>query len=143
MSSTARTHTVLVYSDAAATRDAVRTAVGRRPASDLGRVEYVEAATLDDVLAAVDEGGVDALVLDGEARPAGGLGIAKQLKDELKDCPPTLVLVLRKDDAWLAQWSLADAVQKLPVDPPAVCEAVVGLLRQRENGLPVRRAAAV
>ena len=138
-----RTHTVLVYSDSAATRDAVRTAVGRRPAQDLGRVEYVEAGTLAEVLAAVDEGGVDALVLDGEARPTGGLGIAKQLKDELKDCPPTLVLIARRDDTWLASWSLADAVQALPVDPPALCDALTGLLRQREAGLPVRRAAAV
>ena len=138
-----RTHTVLVYSDNAALRDAVRMAVGRRPAPDLGRVELVDATTLNEVLAAVDEGGLDVVVLDGEARPTGGLGIAKQLKDELKDCPPTLVLIARPDDAWLASWSLADAVQSLPVDPPALCEAVVGLIRHREAALPVRRAAAV
>jgi CheY-like chemotaxis protein len=142
MTSTA-THTVLVYSDSAETRDAVRMAVGRRPADDLGKIEYVEAASLEEVLAAVDGGEVDCVVLDGEARPTGGLGISKQLKDELQDAPPTLVLVARRDDLWLASWSLADAVQSLPVDPPAVCEAVVGLLRQREAGLPVRRAAAV
>jgi DNA-binding response OmpR family regulator len=142
MTSTA-THTVIVYSDSAETRDAVRMAVGRRPADDLGKIEYVEAASLEEVLAAVDGGEVDCVVLDGEARPSGGLGISKQLKDELQDAPPTLVLVARRDDLWLASWSLADAVQSLPVDPPAVCEAVVGLLRQREAGLPVRRAAAV
>jgi CheY-like chemotaxis protein len=137
------THTVLVYSDSAVTRDAVRMAVGRRPADDLGKIEYVEAASLEEVLAAVDGGEVDCVVLDGEARPTGGLGISKQLKDELQDAPPTHVLVARRDDLWLASWSLADAVQSLPVDPPALCEAVVGLLRQREAGLPVRRAAAV
>lgn len=140
---TTRTHTVLVYGDSPAFRDAVRTAVGRRPTQDLGRFEYVEAADVRSVLEAVDAGGVDVLVLDGEARPAGGFGIAKQLKDELQDCPPTLVLVARRDDAWLAAWSLADAVLPLPIDPPALCEAVVGLVRQREDGLPVRRAAAV
>jgi DNA-binding response OmpR family regulator len=138
-----RTHTVLVYSDGAALRDAVRSAVGRRPADDLGRVEYVEAASVRELLLAVDAGGIDAVVLDGEARPAGGLGLAKQLKDELTDCPPTLVLVAREGDAWLASWSLADAVLPLPVDAPAVREAVAGLLRGREAGLPVRRAAAV
>ena len=113
-----RTHTVLVYSDDASVRDRVRMAVGRRPAGDLGRVEWVECSTGADVLKAVDAGGVDLVVLDGEARPTGGLGLAKQLKDELEDCPPTLVLVARKDDAWLASWSLADAVLPLPVDPP-------------------------
>jgi DNA-binding response OmpR family regulator len=138
-----RTHTVLVYSDDPAVRDTVRTAIGRRPASDLGRVEYVEAGSLREVLLAVDAGGVDAVVLDGEARPTGGLGIARQLKEELEDCPPTLVLIARTVDAWLASWSLADAVQPHPVDAPALCEAVAELLRHREANLPVRRAAAV
>jgi DNA-binding response OmpR family regulator len=142
-SSSQTVHRVLVYSSYPAFRDAVRTAVGRRPAADLGRLEYLEAATVEELLAAVDAGGVDALVLDGEARPAGGLGLAKQLKDELADCPPTLVLVQRRDDAWLASWSLADAVLPLPVDPPAVCAAVADLLRQRAANLPVRRAAAL
>ena len=140
--SASRTHTVLVYSSYPSFRDAVRTAVGRRPAQDLGRLEYVEASTVEELLAAVDAGGVDVLVLDGEARPAGGLGLAKQVKDELEDCPPTLVLVARRDDAWLASWSLADEVLSLPVDPPAVTTAVTELLRQREARLPVRRAAA-
>lgn len=138
-----QSHTVLVYSDNAAVRAAVVMAVGRRPAPDLGRVELREAATNAEVLAAVDAGGIDVLVLDGEARPAGGLGIAKQLKDELVDCPATLVLTARRDDAWLASWSLADAVLSLPVDPPAVCAAVAELLRHRQADLPVRRAAAI
>ena len=143
MSSAARTHTVLVYSDDARVRDAVRLAVGRRPAADLGRVEFVECASQREVLAAIDAGGIDLAVLDGEARPAGGLGIAKQLKDEITDCPPTLVLVARQGDAWLAKWSLADGVQPLPVDPFALTPAVAELLRHREAALPVRRAAAV
>jgi DNA-binding response OmpR family regulator len=138
-----RTHTVLVYSDDASVRDAVRIAAGRRPADDLGRVEWVEAATGAQVLRAVEAGGIDVVVLDGEARPTGGLGLAKQLKDEIADCPPTLVLVARKDDRWLATWSLADAVLPLPIDPLTLREAVAGLLRHREAALPVRRAAAV
>ena len=136
-------HRVLVYSDAAATRDAVRTALGRRPGADLGPVEYVECATNAEVLAAVDAGGIDVVVLDGEARPTGGFGLAKQLKDELKDCPPTLLLTARPGDAWLASWALADGVQPFPVDAPAVRAAVCELLRHREAALPVRRAAAV
>ncbi len=141
--SDARVHTVLVYSSYASFRDAIRTAVGRRPAPDLGQVELVEATTVDELLGALDEGGIDVLVLDGEARPAGGLGLAKQVKDELEDCPPTLVMVARRDDTWLASWSLADKVLPLPVDPPAVAEGVAELIRHREARLPVRRAAAV
>jgi CheY-like chemotaxis protein len=138
-----RTHTVLVYSDSVERRDAVRNAVGRRPADDLGTVTFAEAGTVLEILALVDAGGIDTVVLDGEARPAGGFGLAKQLKDELADCPPTLLLTARPGDAWLASWALADGVEALPVDPPTLRVAVAELLRQREAALPVRRAAAV
>lgn len=135
-----RTHSVVVYSDDAAVRAQVRTAVGRAPAPDLGRVEWVECSTGAEVLAAVDAGSVDVCVLDGEAWPTGGLGLAKQMKDELSDCPHTLVLIARRDDAWLARWSLADAVVPHPVDPAEITEKVAELLRARESALPVRRA---
>ena len=138
--SSARAHRVVLYSDDPAVRDSVRVAVGRRPTGDLGRLEWVECTTGAQVLKSVDAGGVDLVVLDGEAWPTGGLGLAKQLKDELTDCPPTLVLVARRDDAWLGRWSLADAVLPQPIDAPDLTAAVVRLLRQRDGGLPVRRA---
>jgi DNA-binding response OmpR family regulator len=136
-----RTHTVIVYSDDPKIRDGVRTAIGRRPAPDLGRVEWVECLTGRDLIALVDKGGVDLVVLDGEAWPTGGLGLARQMKDELKDCPPTLVLIARRDDRWLATWSMADAVLPLPIDAPALAAAASELLRGREARLPVRRAS--
>lgn len=135
------THRVLVYSSDPAVRDRVRTAVGRRPAADVARVDYVECATGDEVVAAVDAGGIDLAVLDGEAWPTGGLGLARQLKDEIADCPHTLVLVARRDDAWLARWSQADAVLSHPVDPALLADAVAGALRDRVAQLPVRRYA--
>lgn len=131
---------VVVYSDDPATRDAVRTAVGRRPADDLGRIEWIDCTTGTEVLAAVDAGGVDAVVLDGEAWPTGGLGLAKQMKDELPDCPQVLVLIARAADQWLATWSQADGVVSHPIDAPELTSALVELLRRREAGLPVRRA---
>jgi DNA-binding response OmpR family regulator len=135
-----RTHSVVVYSDDAAVRDQVRQAIGRRPAGDLGRVEWVECSTGKQVVAAVDAGGVDACVLDGEAWPTGGIGLAKQMKDELADCPPVCVLIARRDDRWLATWSQADAVVAHPIDAPELTTVVAELLRRREAGLPVRRA---
>lgn len=143
MSTESRTHTVVIYSDDARVRDAVQLAVGVRPASDLGRVSYVECRSNLEILGAIDAGGIDLVVLDGEARPTGGMGIAKQLKDEIDDCPPTLVLVARQGDTWLANWALADGVEPLPVDPITLAPAVAALLRHREANLPVRRAAAV
>ena len=135
-----RTHRVVVYSDDAAVRAQVRGSLGRRPAQDLGRLDYVECTTGDQVIAQVDGGGIDLCVLDGEAWPTGGMGLAKQMKDELPDCPPTLVLVARQVDRWLATWSQADGVVAHPLDPVDLASVTADLLRRREAGQPVRRA---
>ena len=135
-----RTHRVVVYSDDPAVRSTVRTALGRRPARDLGRVEWVEAESGPQVVRTIDAGGIDLAIFDGEAWPTGGLGLCKQLKDEVRDCPPILVLIARRDDAWLATWSLADAVVPLPVDAPELVAAATEQLRRRVAALPVRRA---
>lgn len=128
---------VLVYSDDANTRAEIRLAIGRRPAADLPEIEYLECATQPAVIALLDKGGVDVMVLDGEARP-GGLGICRQAKDEIYECPPVLAIIARKDDGWLATWSRADAVVGLPLDPMAVASAATDLIRQRiARRLPV------
>lgn len=125
------TLSVLLYSDDADTREAVRLAVGRRPAADLPAVTWTECATAPALIEAVEAGGLDLLILDGEAVPAGGMGLCRQLKDEIYECPPVLVLIGRPDDAWLATWSRADGVVPHPLDPVAVAEAVAELARQR------------
>jgi hypothetical protein len=122
---------VLVYSDDVNTRQQVILALGRRPHPDLPEVEYVEVATEPVVIQNMDAGGIDLAILDGEAVPAGGLGIAKQLKDEIYQCPPILVLIGRPQDAWLATWSRAEAAVPHPLDPIKLAEAAVALLRGR------------
>lgn len=122
---------VLVYSDDIDTRQQVILALGRRPHPDLPEVEYVEVATEPVVIQNMDAGHIDLAILDGEAVPAGGMGIAKQLKDEIFDCPPVVVLTGRPQDAWLATWSRAEAAVPHPIDPVALAETVVGLLRRR------------
>ncbi|AQA16184.1 hypothetical protein HUF15_20845 [Streptomyces samsunensis] len=123
--------TVLVYSDDASTREQVRLAAGRRPAADVPPVEFVECATLPAVLSALEDGGIDACVLDGESAPAGGMGVCRQIKDEIFRCPPVLLLIGRPQDAWLATWSRAEAAVTHPVDPLALADALAGLLRKR------------
>lgn len=125
------TSRVLVYSDDRTVRAAVRAALGRRPAADLPALEYVEVATEPMVVRAADAGGLDLLILDAEATPAGGLGICRQLKDEIYQCPPILVLLGRPQDAWLATWSRADAVASHPIDPIRLAQAVADVLRDR------------
>jgi CheY-like chemotaxis protein len=120
---------LLVYSDNSRTREKVRSALGKRVHPDLPDLTYLEVATAPVVVASIDEGGIDLAILDGEATPAGGLGLAKQLKDEVANCPPILVLTGRADDAWLASWSRAEAAVPHPIDPIRLGEAVASLLR--------------
>jgi DNA-binding response OmpR family regulator len=131
--------TVIVFSHNAAVRDQVRSAVGRRPAPDLGRIDWVECATGAEVVARIDQGGVEVAILDGEAQPTGGMGISRQLKNEIDDCPALCVLLGRRDDRWLATWSLADATLTPPIDPVTAAETVAQLLRDRARGVPVVR----
>jgi len=132
------TMAVLVYSDDIATRERVRLAVGRRPATDVPAIDYVECATQRAVVQAVDRGGIDVLVLDGEAVPTGGMGICRQLKDEIYNCPPVLILTGRRDDAWLASWSRADAAVPHPIDGVTLAPAVADLMRRRLAHAPAR-----
>jgi CheY-like chemotaxis protein len=75
---------ILVYSDNAETRERVMRALGKHLHPDLPELTYVEVATGPMVIRTMDEGGIDLAILDGEATPTGGMGIAKQLKDELE-----------------------------------------------------------
>jgi DNA-binding response OmpR family regulator len=124
---------ILVFSHRPEVREAIITAVGRRPAPDLGRVDYIETATIADVLVEVDSGDVDLAILDGEAQPTGGMGLSRQLKNEIANCPPIVVAVRRKDDRWLATWSQADAVIVHPLDPLAAAETVAEVLRSQRQ----------
>jgi len=132
--------TVLVYSDDPAVRERVRIAVGRRPDPALDPIDWLEAADGGALVTRVDEGGVAVCILDGEAAPEGGMGLSRQLKNEIADCPAVLLLVMRKDDHWLARWSLADAWVQMPIDPVELTEVLVGLLRARVAALPAPAA---
>jgi DNA-binding NarL/FixJ family response regulator len=122
-----RSVTVLVYSSHAATRARIITALGTRPNPGLD-VTFVEAERGDQVVTLCDAGGIDVSILDGEAAPEGGMGLSRQLRDELDDAPPVLLIVGRRDDAWLATWSRAEAVVSHPIDAVQIAQAVTGLL---------------
>lgn len=121
---------VLVYSDDADTRAQVIGALGTHPDPALPDLSYIEVATAPMVFAQLDAGVVDVVIADGEATPSGGMGVAKQMKDELDPCPPTLVLLGRADDRWLADWSRADATATLPVDPIALPATFVAMVKK-------------
>ena len=122
---------VLIYSDDASVREAVKLALGSRPAPELPRIDFVECATEPVVIRQMDSGTIDLAILDGEAAPAGGMGICRQLKDEIFNCPPVIVLTGRPADGWLATWSRAEAAVPHPIDPVILAETVATLIRRR------------
>lgn len=122
---------VLVYSDDRTTRAQVRDALGKKVAADLPEIEIVEVATHHILVKRVEQGDIDALVLDGEAVPLGGMGAARQLHDEVPNCPPAVLLIARRSDAWLASWSRVEAISPYPVDPMRLANDVASVLRLR------------
>jgi DNA-binding response OmpR family regulator len=131
--------TVVVYSQLADLRSAVRTAVGRRPASGLGRIDWVECANYSQLRNQLDSGNIDLVLLDGDAQPSGGIGLCRQFKNEITDCPPIVVLLARAQDRWLAAWSQADATLVRPLDPVVAARTAAELLRARASAIPVVR----
>lgn len=129
---------ILVYSDDSSVRKAVITALGKRLSPEFPENEIHEFATADALrLFAITENkgnkkGLDLFILDGEATPEGGMGLARQLKDELFNCPPSLLIVARAQDAWLAGWSRADGVVTHPIDPFTLAKSAANLLEQNQ-----------
>jgi DNA-binding response OmpR family regulator len=122
---------VLLYSDDRDVRASVISALGTRVHPDLPALEYVEVATEPRVFQILDNRrheAIDLVILDGEATPVGGLGIARQIKDEIFEAPPVIVLTGRPQDAWLATWSRAEAAVPHPLDPMRLAETVIEVL---------------
>ena len=131
MSST-RKPVIAVYSDDSTVRHSIISALGQKVAGDLPEHTIMEFATGPALHLYVDEKRpVDLFILDGEAVPEGGMGIARQLKDEVYHCPPVLLITGRPSDGWLATWSLADGVTSHPIDPFTLAGKVADLLRPR------------
>ncbi len=121
---------IVIYSDDSSVRASIVASLGRRVASDLAEHSIHEFATGPALRAFVDSGApVDLFILDGESAPEGGLGIARQLKDEVFNCPPVLVITGRVQDSWLAAWSLAEASVVHPIDPFTMAQTAAQLLR--------------
>lgn len=130
---TDRVNTVLLYSHDPQVRDQMRLAVGTRPAADL-KVEFVEAASYDECIRLVDEYEIDLVILDGEAQPTGGIGIARQIRDELDVPPPICLVIARAADRWLAAYAGVDATVTHPLDPVTTGQTVARLLRAGAAG---------
>ncbi|MCX6444357.1 MAG: hypothetical protein NTY85_02320 [Actinobacteria bacterium] len=136
-----RKYSIALYSDDSSVRQAVIAALGTRVSPEMSEHVIHQFATGPALRLFVDskkpgtDSPIDLFILDGESVPEGGLGIARQLKDEVFHCPPVLVMTGRKADAWLAAWSRAEANVLHPVDPFTLAHTVADLLRARTTSL--------
>jgi DNA-binding response OmpR family regulator len=121
---------ITLYSDDSLVRKTVIAALGKQLATDLPKHEIKEFATADALRLYVDsKKQVDLFILDAEAVPEGGMGVARQLKDEVFNCPPILLITARPSDSWLATWSKADATVLHPIDPFTIANKCASLLK--------------
>src|ERR1700760_157223 len=127
---------VVVYSHDADTRARVRLVIRPRPAPDVPEAEIIDVATEPMLFRLLDAGGVDVMILDGEAQPAGGMGVCRQAKDEIHNCPPVLLVIARPDDGWLATWSRGGAGTSHPIDPRQLARELARLMRARAERSP-------
>lgn len=143
-----RKYSIVLYSDDVTVREAVIGALGTRVAPDMAEHVIHQFATAPALRLFVDgkkpdsDAPIDLFILDGESVPEGGIGMARQLKDEVYNCPPVMVITGRKEDAWLAAWSRAEANVLHPVDPFMLSHTVADLLRARTLATNASNATA-
>lgn len=122
---------IAVYSDRPELREEVHQTIGSTLSPELPPVELVDFATGPAIVRALHNNELDFCILDAETAPLGGMGLTYQIRNEVPDSPPILLLLQRRDDAWLATWSRPDAVYPLPIDPIELPRVVLDLLRQK------------
>lgn len=121
---------VLVYSDNSLVRAAIGRSITPSPAADIAPILVKEFATADALKEYFhDKGKADLIIVDGEASPAGGLGVAREIKDEIYGAPPIIGVIAREADRWLATWARLDAIAIHPIDPRTLARDVALLLR--------------
>lgn len=121
---------IALYSDDSTVRSSIITALGKQLDPQLAPHEIKEFATADALRLYVDsKKQVNLFILDAEAVPEGGMGVARQLKDEVFNCPPVLLVTARIQDNWLAAWSKAEATVTHPIDPFTIAAKCAALLK--------------
>ena len=121
---------IALYSDDSSVRQTVIAALGKQLDPALSAHEIKEFATADALRLYVDgKKQVELFILDAEAVPEGGMGVARQLKDEVFNCPPVLLITGREQDNWLAAWSKAEATVTHPIDPFNIAAKCAALLK--------------
>ncbi len=97
------------------------------------RLQFLEAGDGEKGIAVAWKERPDVVVADEIASRAGAFALAKELRGQARPFEGVIVILLdRPQDAWLAEWSGADAWFVKPVDPFELAARIVDLLREGE-----------
>ncbi len=101
----------------------------------LGRpLEFLEAADGERGVRLAWRDLPDAIVADEIASRMGAFAMARDLRGATEPYPGAIVILLdRRQDAWLAQWSGADAWFVKPVDPFELADRLLDLVTTKER----------
>ena len=125
---------VLLVSPDAEARDLMRVVVGsieRRLGEPLS---FLDASDGEQGAALALREQPGAVVADEIASRAGAFALARELRGAVNPYRgPILILLERRQDAWLANWSGADAWFVKPVDPFELADRLVELVSRDEK----------
>ncbi len=97
------------------------------------RLEFLEAADGVAGLRLAWREQPDAIVAEEIASRMGAFALAKDLRGAEQPYTGAIVILLdRRQDVWLAKWSGADAWFVKPVDPFALADRLLGLVKAGE-----------
>ena len=97
-------------------------------------LEFLEATNGERGLRVAFRERPDAVVADEIASRAGAFSLAKDLRGAPEPYPGAIVILLeRRQDAWLARWSGADAWFVRPVDPFELADRLLELLATEQK----------
>lgn len=125
---------VLLVSPDPESRELMRLAVASIERRLGGELEFVEAADGEQGVRVAFRERPDAVVADEIASRMGAFALAKDLRGAEEPYPGAIVIVLeRRQDAWLAKWSGADAWFVKPVDPFELADRLLELVSTKER----------
>ncbi|WP_297554925.1 two-component system response regulator [uncultured Actinomyces sp.] len=122
------TNKILLYSDNSEFRANVIEAVGIRPGAGMPKVEWVESATEEGAVLKYKEGDFDLLILDGETQKVGAMALLRRLEVEFDNLPPSITILARQQDSWIAKFSGTTKMLYYPIDPIELQQTVTQLL---------------
>ena len=122
------TTNILLYSDDSDFRRNVINAVGIRPGKGMPKINWVEAATEAGAVMKYEADDFDLLILDGETQKVGAMALLRRLEVEFDNLPPSITVIARQQDSWIARFSGTTKILYYPIDPIEMQETVSELL---------------